>query len=65
MILGGPLIAAELVLAPDVIELAGGEGFEDAATPLRILLAAGALAAVIGVFGFALIARSAKRARCG
>ena len=65
VILGAPLIAAGLVLAPDVIELAGGEGFEDAATPLRILLAASALAAVNGVFGFALIARSAKRARCG
>jgi len=45
------------VLAPAIIELAAGSGFEDAATPLRILLASGALAWVNGVFGYALIAK--------
>ncbi len=57
VVLGAPLVAAGLVLAPKIIELAGGEDFADAAEPLRILLAAGALAWVNGVFGFALIAR--------
>lgn len=57
VVLGAPLIAGGLVLAPQIIELAGGEEFRDAATPLRILLAAGALAWVNGVFGYALIAR--------
>jgi O-antigen/teichoic acid export membrane protein len=57
VVLGAPLIAGGLVLAPQIIELAGGEEFQDAATPLRILLAAGALAWVNGVFGYALIAR--------
>jgi O-antigen/teichoic acid export membrane protein len=57
VVLGAPLIAAGLALAPQIIELAGGEDFADAATPLRILLAAGALAWVNGVFGYALIAR--------
>jgi O-antigen/teichoic acid export membrane protein len=57
IILGAPLIAGGLVLAPHVIELAGGGEFDDAATPLRVLLAAGALSWVNGVFGFALIAK--------
>jgi O-antigen/teichoic acid export membrane protein len=58
VILGAPLVAGGLVLAPAVIELAGGAEFDDAATPLRILLLAGALAWVNGVFGFALIAKA-------
>jgi O-antigen/teichoic acid export membrane protein len=57
LIATAPLVTCGLVLALQVIELAGGEGFEDAATPLRVLLAAGSLAAVNGVFGFALIAK--------
>jgi O-antigen/teichoic acid export membrane protein len=57
VIMGAPLVAGGMVLAPQVIELAGGGSFADAATPLRILLAAGALAWVNGVFGFALIAK--------
>jgi O-antigen/teichoic acid export membrane protein len=57
VVLGAPLMAGGLALAPQIIELAGGEDFADAATPLRILLAAGALAWVNGVFGYALIAR--------
>jgi O-antigen/teichoic acid export membrane protein len=57
VVLGVPLVAAGLVLAPQIIELAGGDEFAGAAEPLRILLAAGALAWVNGVFGYALIAR--------
>jgi O-antigen/teichoic acid export membrane protein len=54
---GPPLVAGGLVLAPELVELVAGDGFEDAATPLRILLVAGALAWVNGVFGYALIAK--------
>ena len=57
MILGVPLVAGGLVLAPEVVELVAGSDFSGAAEPLRILLAAGALAWVNGVFGFALIAK--------
>ena len=57
VVLGAPLVAGGLVLAPQIIELAGGEDFKEAAGPLRILLAAGALAWINGVFGYALIAR--------
>jgi O-antigen/teichoic acid export membrane protein len=57
VVLGMPLVAAGLVLAPQIIELAGGKDFAGAAEPLRILLAAGALAWINGVFGYALIAR--------
>jgi O-antigen/teichoic acid export membrane protein len=57
VVLGAPLVAGGLVLAPQIIDLAGGEDFHDAATPLRILLAVGVLAWVNGVFGYALIAR--------
>jgi O-antigen/teichoic acid export membrane protein len=58
VILGAPLVAGGLVLAPGVIELVAGTDFEDAATPLRVLVVAGALAWVNGVFGFALIAKA-------
>jgi O-antigen/teichoic acid export membrane protein len=57
VILGAPLVAGGLAVAPDLVELAAGDEFGDAATPLRILLAAGALAWVNGVFGYALIAK--------
>jgi O-antigen/teichoic acid export membrane protein len=57
VIVGAPLIAGGLVLAPAVIELAGGNEFLDASTPLRILLVAGALAWINAIFGFALIAK--------
>jgi O-antigen/teichoic acid export membrane protein len=57
VIVGAPLVACGLVVAPAVIELAGGAEFDDAATPLRILLVAGALAWVNGVLGVALIAK--------
>jgi O-antigen/teichoic acid export membrane protein len=57
VVLGAPLVAGGLVLAPQIVELAGGEDFSGSAEPLWILLAAGALAWVNGVFGYALIAR--------
>jgi O-antigen/teichoic acid export membrane protein len=57
VVLGAPLVAGGLVVAPELVELAAGEDFEDAAEPLRLLLAAGALAWINGVFGYALIAK--------
>jgi O-antigen/teichoic acid export membrane protein len=53
---GLPIAAGGLVVAPQVVELVAGDGFADAADPLRVLLFAGALAAVSGLFGYALIA---------
>jgi O-antigen/teichoic acid export membrane protein len=61
-IVGAPLIAGGLVLAPRLVELAAGPDFTDAAEPLRILLGAGALAWINGVFGFALVAKRRQAA---
>jgi putative peptidoglycan lipid II flippase len=58
---GLPLAAGGIVLAPGIVELAGGAGFADAAAPLRLLLPAGALAYVNGLFGYALIAKDRQR----
>lgn len=58
---GVPLAAGGLVLAPQVVALAGGSEFDDSALPLRILLFAGALAFVNGLFGYALIAKDRQR----
>jgi O-antigen/teichoic acid export membrane protein len=58
VILGAPLVAGGLVLAPAVVELVAGADFDAAATPLRVLVVAGAIAWVNGVFGFALIAKA-------
>ncbi len=57
VVLGAPLVAGGYVLAPKIVNLAAGSEFDGAVTPLRILLVAGALAWVNGVFGFALIAK--------
>jgi O-antigen/teichoic acid export membrane protein len=54
---GIPLAAGGLVLAPAIVHAAGGHRFAGAAAPLRLLLFAGALMWINGVFGFALIAR--------
>ncbi len=51
-----PLAAGGAVVAPGLVALAAGPGFEGAVTPLRLLFAAGALIAVNGLFGFAIIA---------
>lgn len=58
VVLGLPLVVGGLVLAPQIVELASGKDFAGAAEPLRILLAAGALAWINGVFGLALIAKN-------
>jgi O-antigen/teichoic acid export membrane protein len=60
--LGAPLVAGGLALAPQIVDLAGGDEFAGSAAPLRILLAAGALAWINGVFGYALIARERQAA---
>jgi O-antigen/teichoic acid export membrane protein len=59
--LGVPLAAGGLVVAPELVRLIGGDEFEGAATTLRILLFAGALAFVSGLFGLALIAGDRQR----
>jgi O-antigen/teichoic acid export membrane protein len=61
LVFGLPLAAGALVLAPEVIRLAAGEGFAEATDPLRILLCAAAVASVNGLFGYALIARDRQR----
>ena len=58
VILGAPLVGGGIVLAPAVIEVAGGAEYAEAATPLQVLLLAGAVSWVNGVFGFALIAKA-------
>ena len=58
---GLPLAAGGVVLAPGIVQLAGGSGFEDAAEPLRLLLPAGAIGYVNGLFGYALIAKDRQR----
>jgi O-antigen/teichoic acid export membrane protein len=61
MALGVPLAAGGLVVAPQLVRLIGGDDFEGAADTLRILLFAGALAFVSGLFGMALIAGDRQR----
>jgi O-antigen/teichoic acid export membrane protein len=56
-IAGVPLAAGGAILAPQIIDLAGGPDFDGSVTPLQILLAAGALSWLNGVFGYALIAK--------
>ena len=61
VIAGAALAACGAVLAPELVRVAGGSEFADAAEPLRVLLAAGALAFVNGVIGYALIAVDRQR----
>jgi O-antigen/teichoic acid export membrane protein len=58
---GVPLAAGGLVVAPQLVRLIGGDDFSGAADTLRILLFAGALAFVSGLFGMALIAGDRQR----
>jgi O-antigen/teichoic acid export membrane protein len=58
---GLPLAAGALVLAPEVVRLVAGDGFAEAEDPLRLLMVAGAMAFVSGLFGFALIAARQQR----
>jgi O-antigen/teichoic acid export membrane protein len=57
LIVGVPIVVGGAILAPALIELVAGEGFGGASEPLQVLFAAGALAWVNGVFGYALIAK--------
>lgn len=57
VVIGAPLAAGGLVLAPDIVRLAGGPDFAGAAAPLRLLLVSGAFILVNGIFGIALIAK--------
>jgi O-antigen/teichoic acid export membrane protein len=59
--LGVPLAAGGLVVAPQLVRLIGGDDFEGAADTLRVLLFAGALAFVSGLFGMTLIAGDRQR----
>lgn len=58
---GIPLAAAGLVLAPELVRLVAGDGFEEADTPLRLLLCAAAPAWISGLLGYALIAGHRQR----
>ncbi len=53
---GVALAVGGALVAPELARALGGEGFEGAATPLRILLAAAAIGFVNGLYGHALIA---------
>jgi O-antigen/teichoic acid export membrane protein len=57
LVAGIPVVVGGVILAPRLIELVAGEDFEGAVEPLQILLGAGTLAWVNGVFGYALIAK--------
>lgn len=61
VIAGSALAACGAVLAPELVRVAAGDEFADAADPLRVLLVAGALAFVNGVIGYALIAVDRQR----
>jgi O-antigen/teichoic acid export membrane protein len=56
-----PFAAGGAILAPGIVRLAAGHGFGGAVAPLRLLLPAGALIAVNGLFGFAIIAARRQR----
>ena len=57
VVVGVPLVVGGAILAPALIELVAGDEFAGATEPLQVLLAAGTLAWVNGIFGYALIAK--------
>ena len=61
VIAGAALAGCGAALAPELVRVAGGPDFADAADPLRVLLVAGAIAFVNGVIGYALIAVDRQR----
>jgi O-antigen/teichoic acid export membrane protein len=61
VIAGAALAACGAAVAPELVRVAGGADFADAAEPLRWLLAAGAIAFVNGVIGYTLIAVDRQR----
>jgi O-antigen/teichoic acid export membrane protein len=56
-----PIAAGGLVLAPELVELVAGDGFEGSVTPLRLLLCATGAAWVSGLLGYTLIAADERR----
>jgi O-antigen/teichoic acid export membrane protein len=56
-----PLAAGGLVVSHDIVVLAGGHAFAGASTSLGLLMCAGALSLVNGLFGYALIAADRQR----
>jgi O-antigen/teichoic acid export membrane protein len=61
VIAGLPMAVGGALLAPQIVELAGGADFAGSVAPLRILFAAGALSFVNGLFGYALIAMERQK----
>jgi O-antigen/teichoic acid export membrane protein len=59
--LAAPIAAGGLVLAPELVRLVAGDAFDDAVTPLRLLLCAAGAAWVSGLLGYALIAADRRR----
>jgi O-antigen/teichoic acid export membrane protein len=59
---GAAIAAGGALVAPELARALGGDGFEGAATPLRILLAAAAIGNLCGLYGHALIARDRQLA---
>jgi O-antigen/teichoic acid export membrane protein len=57
-----PIAAGGLVLAPELVQLVAGDGFEGSVTPLRLLLCAAGAAWVSGLLGYTLIAADERRA---
>jgi O-antigen/teichoic acid export membrane protein len=57
-----PIAAGGLVLAPELVRLVAGDGFDGAVTPLRLLLCAAGAAWVSGLLGYTLIAADRRRA---
>jgi O-antigen/teichoic acid export membrane protein len=60
--MGTAIAAGGALVAPEIARALGGEQFEAAATPLRILLVAAAIGFVNGLYGHALIARNLQLA---
>ena len=56
--IGAGVAVGGALVAPELARALGGEGFDGAATPLRILLVAAAIGFVSGLYGHALIARN-------
>ncbi|HYI37947.1 MAG TPA: flippase [Thermoleophilaceae bacterium] len=59
--LGLAVAVGGAILAPQIVELAGGQSFEHAADPLRLLFTGAPLAAISGLLGFMLIAAGRQR----
>ncbi len=57
-----PLAGGGIVLAPQIIGLAGGQEFAGAVVPLQYLFVAAMLAFVNGLFGYSLVAKDKIRA---